>query len=52
MSWTFTRRDAFRTAAVVGAAVTAAAGNRTHAGPLVDRAKPGWVFGRYTGARR
>jgi acetolactate synthase-1/2/3 large subunit len=51
MSWMFSRREAFRTAAAVGAAVTAAVGTRTHAGPLIDRTKPGWVFGRFTGAR-
>jgi acetolactate synthase-1/2/3 large subunit len=51
MPWTFTRRDAFRTAAAVGVAVTAAARPAT-AGPLLDRhRKPGWVFGRFTGAR-
>lgn len=50
MPWTFTRRDALRTAAVVGAAVAATASNAP-AGPLVERLRPGWVFGRYTGAR-
>lgn len=50
MPWTFSRRDALRTAAVVGAAVAATASNAS-AGPLTERLKPGWVFGRYTGAR-
>lgn len=51
MTWTFTRRDAFRTAAAVGSAVMAATATKTTAGPLVDRSRPGWVFGRFTGAR-
>jgi acetolactate synthase-1/2/3 large subunit len=50
MRISLSRREVFRTAAAVGAAVTAATRTGT-AGPLVERAKPGWVFGRYTGAR-
>ena len=51
MTWTFTRRTAFRTAAVLGSAVVAASAARSPAGPLLHRPRPGWVFGRLTGAR-